>query len=124
LHIYLPLPPRTPNEAATLVAQLVATKVAGAQPKESTSERSVKARGAATVYVDYLQNIQGKTVAGPYCVRAKPGATVSTPLKWSELTDDLDTRDFHIANAAERFEKIGDIWSEAMKKKNSLRALV
>jgi bifunctional non-homologous end joining protein LigD len=124
LHIYLPLPPRTPNEAATLVAQMIATKVATAHPKEATIERSVKARGAAMVYVDYLQNIQGKTVAGPYCVRAKPGATVSTPLKWTELTDKLDPRAFHLRNAAERFEKIGDIWSEAMKKKNSLQALV
>lgn len=124
LHIYLPLPPNTPNEAATLVAQMIATKVADAHPKEATIERSVKARGAATVYVDYLQNIQGKTVAGPYCVRAKPGATVSTPLKWTELTDDLDPRAFHLGNAAERFEKIGDIWNEAMRKKNSLRALV
>ncbi|PYP53068.1 MAG: DNA ligase D [Gemmatimonadetes bacterium] len=124
LHIYLPLPPRTPNDAATLVAQMIATKVAEAHPKETTIERFVKARGAATVYVDYLQNIQGKTVAGPYCVRAKPGATVSAPLKWSELTDDLDPRDYHLGNAAERFEKIGDIWNEAMGKKNSLRALV
>jgi bifunctional non-homologous end joining protein LigD len=124
LHIYLPLPPNTPNDAATLVAQLIATKVADAHPKEATIERSVKARGAATVYVDYLQNIQGKTVAGPYCVRAKPGATVSTPLKWTELTDALDPRDFHLGNAAERFEKLGDIWNEAMRKKNSLRALV
>ncbi|HEY3745554.1 MAG TPA: DNA ligase D [Gemmatimonadaceae bacterium] len=124
LHIYLPLPPRTPNAAATLVAQMIATKVADAHPKEATIERSVKARGPATVYVDYLQNIQGKTVAGPYCVRAKPGATVSTPLKWAELTDKLDPRAFHLGNAAERFEKIGDIWSEAMKKKNSLRALI
>ena len=124
LHIYLPLPPRTPNEAATLVAQVVATKVASAHPKEATIERMVKARGAAMVYVDYLQNIQGKTVAGPYCVRAKPGATVSTPLRWDELSDDLDPRDFNVGNAAERFEKIGDIWNEAMKKKNSLRALV
>jgi bifunctional non-homologous end joining protein LigD len=124
LHIYLPLPPKTPNEAATIVAQMIATKVAGAHPKEATVERSVKARGAATVYVDYLQNIQGKTVAGPYCVRAKPGATVSTPLKWSELTDDLDPHDFNLGSAAERFEKVGDIWNEAMKKKNSLRALV
>ena len=123
LHIYLPLPPRTPNAAATLVAQMIATKVADAHPKEATIERSVKARGPATVYVDYLQNIQGKTVAGPYCVRAKPGATVSTPLKWAELTDKLDPRAFHLGNAAERFEKVGDIWSEAMKKKNSLRAL-
>ncbi|HEX2693961.1 MAG TPA: DNA ligase D [Gemmatimonadaceae bacterium] len=124
LHIYLPLPPKTPNEAATLVAQMIATKVADAHPKEATIERFVKARGAATVYVDYLQNIQGKTVAGPYCVRAKAGATVSTPLKWSELTEDLDPRDFHLGNAADRFEKVGDIWNEAMKKKNSLRALV
>jgi bifunctional non-homologous end joining protein LigD len=124
LHIYLPLPPNTPNEAATLVAQMIATKVADAHPKEATIERSVKARGAATVYFDYLQNIQGKTVAGPYCVRAKPGAVVSTPLKWTELTDDLDPREFHLGNAAERFEKLGDIWNEAMRKKNSLRALV
>jgi bifunctional non-homologous end joining protein LigD len=124
LHIYLPLPPKTPNEAATLVAQVIATKVASGHPKEATVERSVKARGAATVYIDYLQNIQGKTVAGPYCVRAKPGATVSTPLKWTELTEDLDMREFHLGNAADRFEKIGDIWNEAMRKKNSLRALV
>jgi bifunctional non-homologous end joining protein LigD len=124
LHIYLPLPPRTPNAAATLVAQMIATKVADAHPKEATIERSVKARGPATVYVDYLQNIQGKTVAGPYCVRAMPGATVSTPLKWAELTDKLDPRAFHLGNTADRFEKIGDVWSEAMKKKNSLRALI
>ena len=124
LHIYLPLPPSTPNEAATLVAQMIATKVAAAHPKEATIERSVKARGAAMVYVDYLQNIQGKTVAGPYCARAKPGASVSTPLKWTELTDALDPRDFHLGNAAGRFERIGDIWNEAMRKKNSLRALV
>jgi len=124
LHIYLPLPPRTPNEAATLVAQMIATKVAEAHPKEATIERFVKARGAATVYIDYLQNIRGKTVAGPYCARARPGAPVSTPLQWTELTDDLDPRDFTIANAAERFEKLGDIWGKAMKKKNSLRALV
>src|SRR5687767_4374160 len=124
LHIYLPLPPRTPNDAATLVAQMIATKVADAHPKEATIERFVKARGGATVYVDYLQNIKGKTVAGPYCVRARPGATVSTPIEWSELTEDLQPRNFTIANAPERFEKVGDIWGEAMKKKNSLRALV
>lgn len=124
LHIYLPLPPKTPNEAATLVAQMIATKVADAHPKEATIERFVKARGGATVYVDFLQNIQGKTVAGPYSVRAKPGATVSTPLRWTELTDGLDPRDFTLGNAADRFEKVGDIWKEAMKKKNSLRALV
>jgi bifunctional non-homologous end joining protein LigD len=103
---------------------MIATKVAEAHPKESTIERFVKARGGATVYVDYLQNIKGKTVAGPYCVRARPGATVSTPLEWDELTEDLEPRNFNIANAPDRFAKVGDIWGEAMKKKNTLKSLV
>jgi bifunctional non-homologous end joining protein LigD len=124
LHIYLPLPPKTPNDAATLVAQMIATKVAEAHPKEATIERFVKARGGATVYVDYLQNIKGKTVAGPYCVRARPGATVSTPIDWDELTEDLEPRNFNIANAPDRFAKVGDIWGQAMKRKNSLKSLV
>ena len=124
LHIYLPLPPDTPNEAATLVAQIVATRVAEAHPKVATIERWVKSRGAATVYVDYLQNIIGKTVAGAYSARANPDAMVSTPLEWDELTDDLDPREFTIETAPKRFAEVGDIWNAQMKKKNSLRALI
>lgn len=124
LHIYIPLPPETPNEAATLVAQMIATEVAHAHPKVATIERAVKARGAATVYVDFLQNIIGKTVAGAYSVRARPHPTVSTPLSWDELDDDLDPRNFTIDTVHERFERLGDLWNPAMKKKNSLRALL
>ena len=124
LHIYLPLPPNTPNEAATLVAQIVATRVSEAHPKIATIERWVKQRGAATVYVDYLQNIIGKTVAGAYSARANPDAMVSTPIEWDELTDDLDPRKFTIETAPARFAEVGDIWAKAMKKRNSLRALV
>lgn len=123
VHIYLPLPPKTPNEAATLVAQIIATRVAEAYPKVATIERSVKARGATTVYVDYLQNIIGKTVAGAYSARANDDAMISTPLEWNELTDDLDPREFTIETAPARFAKIGDIWSAALKKPNSLKAL-
>jgi bifunctional non-homologous end joining protein LigD len=120
LHIYIPLPPKTPTEAATLVAQVVATRVADEHPREATIERSVKARGGATVYVDYLQNIKGKTIAGAYCVRAKQGATVSTPLLWEELDDDLDPRQFTVASVPDRLRKLGDVWAAAMKRKNSL----
>lgn len=123
LHIFIPLPPKTPNAAATLVAQLIATRVAEAHPKIATIERSVKARGATTVYVDYLQNIIGKTVAAAYAVRARPGATVSTPLSWDELNDDLDPQEFTLETAPARFARVGDLWTPAMKKKNSLRAL-
>ena len=123
IHVYLPLPPKTPNESATIVAQIIATRVAEANPKVATIERSVKARGVTTVYVDYLQNIIGKTVASPYSARAKPDALVSTPLGWEELTDDLDPRDFTIESAPERFTIVGDLWAAALKKPNSLRAL-
>lgn len=124
LHIYIPLPPRTPNDAATLVAQMIATEVAQAHPKAATIERAVKARGATAVYVDFLQNIIGKTVAAAYSVRARPEPTVSTPIAWDELDDDLDPRNFTIDTAPQRFEKVGDLWNPALKKKNSLRALL
>lgn len=124
LHIYIPLPPKTPNEAATLLAQMIATRVAGDHPKIATVERSVKARGATTVYVDYLQNIVGKTVAGAYSVRARPHPTVSTPLDWSELESDLDPLDFTIETTPGRFAERGDIWNRCLKKKNSLSAFL
>jgi bifunctional non-homologous end joining protein LigD len=124
MHIYLPLPAKTPNEAATLVAQIIATQVAEANPKVATIERAVKARPATAVYVDYLQNIIGKTVAGAYSGRANPDALVSTPLRWEELTDDLDPREFTIETASGRFGKVGDIWAAALKKPNSLKRSV
>ena len=124
MHVYLPLPPQTPNEAATLIAQIVAERVVREHPKEATVKRFVKQRGEAMVYVDYLQNIKGKTVAGAYCVRAREGATVSTPIEWDELDENLDPRDFTIDSVMERFADKGDIWATAMKKKNSLKKLL
>jgi len=123
LHIFLPLPPRTSNESALLVAQIVATRVAMAHPKEATVERTVADRPKSSVYVDYLQNILGKSVAAAYAVRARPGATVSTPLEWTELAPSLDPRDFTIETVTERFARVGDLWSAALKKRNSAAAL-
>ena len=120
IHIVIPLPPKTPEEAALLVAQLIATRVAEAHPREATIERSVKARPPAAVYVDYLQNIRAKTVAGVYAVRAKPGATVSTPLRWEELSASIDPRAFTIETVPRRVERLGDLWGKAMSRRNSL----
>jgi bifunctional non-homologous end joining protein LigD len=124
IHIFVPLPPKTPEKAATIVAQLIATRIAEAHPREATVERSVKARPPAAVYVDYLQNIRGKTVAAAYAVRAKPGATVSTPLLWKELTSGLDPRAFDIETVPQRIERLGDVWGPAVRRKNSLRGVL
>jgi bifunctional non-homologous end joining protein LigD len=123
LHVVVPLPPRTSNETALVLAQLVATRVAKAHPRQATVERSVKARPPGAVYVDYLQNIRSKTVAGVYCVRAKPGATVSTPLEWAELTPRVDPREHTIVTVPGRIAKKGDIWGRVMKRGNPPRAL-
>ena len=123
LHIAIPLPLRTPYETGVLLAQLVATRVSEAHPREATVERSVKARPPAAIYVDYLQNVKGKSVASAYCVRAKPGATVSTPLEWKELRSGLDPRQFTIETVPARIVKLGDIWSSAIKRRNSAASI-
>lgn len=124
IHIYLPLPPGTPLEAATLVAQIIATRVASKHPRQATVERTVKKRPRGTVYVDYLQNILGKTIAGVYAVRAKAAATVSTPLDWAELTDDLELGAFTLQSVPDRVREVGDLWSPAMSTPNSLERLL
>ncbi|HEY8796218.1 MAG TPA: DNA ligase D [Gemmatimonadaceae bacterium] len=123
LHIVIPLPPRTPYEAGLLLAQLIATRVAEGHPRDATVQRSVKARPPAAVYVDYLQNVKGKSVASAYCVRARAGATVSTPLQWKELNESLNPRELTIETVPARIIKLGDIWTSALKAKNTTAAV-
>jgi bifunctional non-homologous end joining protein LigD len=77
------------------------------------------------IYVDFLQNREGQTIAAPYCVRPVPKAPVSTPLEWKELTDKLDPKDFTIKTILPRLTKKGDIWEPFRKHKgiNMLKAL-
>jgi bifunctional non-homologous end joining protein LigD len=123
MHIVLPLGPNVPNDGARMVAELVATAVADRHPREATVVRGVKERPSGTVYVDYLQNIRGKTVAGVYSARASEGATVSTPLRWDEVRAGLDVKDFTIDNVPARIAKAGDLWAKGMKKPNDLEHL-
>jgi bifunctional non-homologous end joining protein LigD len=75
----------------------------------------VKRRPRGTIYVDYLQNILGKTLATAYSVRATDYAGVSTPLKWNEVKPGLDPRDFTIRTALDRFAEVGDLWAPVRK---------
>ena len=71
----------------------------------------VKKRPRGTVYVDFLQNILGKTLATAYSARASDFAGVSTPIEWEELDSGLDPRDFTIVTAPQRFREVGDLWA-------------
>jgi bifunctional non-homologous end joining protein LigD len=108
-HIYIPLPPETPYDAGLLLCQIVATVVSQKHPKQATVERSVKLRGRR-VYVDFLQNIPGKTLATAYSARASEYAGVSAPLTWKEVDQGVERESFTIKTMAGRFRAAGDPW--------------
>jgi bifunctional non-homologous end joining protein LigD len=110
LHVYIPLPPRTTYESGLLLCHIVATMVAMKHGRIATVERAVAKRGKK-VYVDYLQNIEGKTLATVYSARASEFAGVSTPLTWDEVYEGVEPHDFTLRTALARFEKVGDLWA-------------
>ena len=93
-----------------LLAQIIATVVAHKHPGAATVERSVRARGAR-VYVDFLQNILGKTLASAYSARASSYAGVSTPLTWKEVDAGVRREDFTIETVPARLREVGDLWN-------------
>ena len=110
LHIYIPLPPGTPYEAGLLFCQIVATVVAQKHPKAATVERSVDARGTR-VYVDYLQNIHGKTLATRL---QRAGQRLRRRVDAADVEGDRRGRareDFTIQTVPARLEKVGDLWA-------------
>jgi bifunctional non-homologous end joining protein LigD len=110
LHVFVPMPAGTPYEAGLLYAQIVATVVAGRHAREATVERSLVARGRR-VYLDYLQNMRGKTLASVYSVRANDWAGVSMPITWDEADAGVDPRAFTMATAPARLAAVGDLWA-------------
>jgi bifunctional non-homologous end joining protein LigD len=116
VHVYVPLPPDTPYEAGLLFCQIIATVVANKHPREATIERSLRARGKR-VYVDFLQNAPGKTLASAYSARASDDAGVSTPLRWEEVDAGVAREDFTIATVPERLAQVGDLWAQVRESK-------
>ncbi len=119
LHIFIPLPKGTPYQAGMLFCQIVATMVSTKHPKVATVERTVRKRKDKTIYVDYLQNIQGKTLACAYSARASAFAGVSAPLTWQEVHDSPTPRDFTIDTIEARLKRVGDLWEGLRRHKGA-----
>ena len=115
IHVYLPiLENRFTYEDVRVFAEAIARIVVQGAPEIATIERVVRKRKTGMVYVDYLQNVKGKTVASVYSPRAVPGGCVSTPLKWEEFKKPLDPRDYTIMNVFKRIDKFGDLFAPAL----------
>src|SRR6185503_2167771 len=89
LHIYVPLGAKYDYDVAREFAELIAHMVHERVPK-ITSILRLPAKRQGKVYLDFLQNRKGQTLAAPYSARPHPGAPVSTPLEWSEVNEKLD----------------------------------
>ncbi len=104
LHLLLPLGRQCTHEQARQLASLLARLVAQQLPEIASVARSPHQR-KGKVYVDALQNGYGKLLVAPYSVRPRPGAPVSAPLAWSEVTAKLDPRRFTLETMPQRLRR-------------------
>jgi len=107
LHVLVPLGRQCTFEQSRGLGELMAKVVAHDMPDIATTVRQVGRRGGR-VYIDYLQNGHGRLLASPLSVRPRPGATVSTPLRWDEVEAGLDPDVFTIKTVPQRLERLGD----------------
>ena len=111
LHIYIYLAAQYDYDFIKQFANYVAQLIHEQQPDVTSLERSLDKR-KGLIYIDYLQNRRGQTVAAPYSVRPKPGATVSMPLSWEEVNEDLQIKNFSLKNVPQLLKKREDPWKE------------
>ncbi|HLI92530.1 MAG TPA: DNA ligase D, partial [Puia sp.] len=121
LHVYFPLGAKYSYEHSKEFARLVVQRVHEEIPAFTTVERMVAAR-RGRMYLDFLQNRPQATIAAPYSVRPKPGATVSAPLRWEEVKKGLSMQDFTIRNMAARLKEAGDLFQPVLGKGISMEA--
>ena len=118
IHVIVPITRRSTFEDTYAFAELLSRRLEAAYPGEVTTEWLKKKRSG--VLVDHRQNGWGKTIASVYSVRPKPGAPVSTPLRWEELTEEVRPRDFTMAVALDRVARHGDLFEPVLRGGQSL----
>lgn len=109
LHIVIPLAAQYDYDQSRDFAKVICYMVHGMLPKITSMERN-PAKRKDKIYLDFLQNRKGQTIAAPYCLRPKPGATASAPLEWKEVKKGLKKEEFNIHTMAKRLEKKGDLF--------------
>lgn len=127
MHIYIPMGAKYNYEQVKNFAHLLCIKINEQIPEITSLERNPKNR-KRKVYLDFLQNNRGQTLASVYSARPKPEAPVSTPLKWNEVIKTLRPEDFTIKNIPARLQKHGDLFEDTLGKgidiKKILRRLI
>ncbi len=116
IHIYIPMGGKYDFDQVKDFAHILMKQVNERLPEITTLERSLQKRDTQKIYLDYLQNRTGQTLASAYSLRPKQGASVSMPLDWNELKPGLKPTDFNINNALDRIKEKGDLFKPVLGK--------
>lgn len=114
IHIYIPLGAKYSYDQSQMFARLLVSIVHEQLPDFTSLERQIRNRDG-NMYLDFLQNRPGATIACAYSLRPKAGATVSMPLHWEEVKKGLKMKDFTIENALARIKSEGDLFKGTLK---------
>lgn len=116
IHVYIPMGGKYDFDQVKDFAHILMQQVQERLPDITTLERNLKKRDDDKIYLDYLQNRTGQTLASAYSLRPKEGASVSMPLDWEELKPGLKPTDFNIHNALDRIKEKGDLFKPVLGK--------
>jgi bifunctional non-homologous end joining protein LigD len=117
MHIYIPLKAKYTYDQSRMLARLVVEMANKDERIASfTSLQRTPAKRKKKIYLDFLQNREIQTLAAPYSVRPRPGATVSTPLHWEELKKGLKPEKFTMLNIMDRLKDEGDLFKPVLGK--------
>jgi bifunctional non-homologous end joining protein LigD len=120
LHVVVPLTPKAGWDEAKGFARDLAERMEADSPGRYISKATKKARNGL-IYIDYLRNGRGATAIAAYSTRARPGAPVSVPLAWDELSPAIKPNHFNVGNLPARLERMrNDPWAEVLKIKQHL----
>lgn len=123
IHIYIPMGAKYTYEQVKNFAHLLCIEINKQIPELTSLERHPKDR-RGKIYLDFLQNNRGQTLASVYSVRPRPEAPVSTPLKWEEVTLKLRPEQFTIKNIPTRLQKHGDIFKGVLGKGEDIKKIL
>jgi bifunctional non-homologous end joining protein LigD len=115
LHVYAPLKPHADWDAVKTFAHDLANAMARDNPRKYLAMASKGAR-RGRIFIDYLRNGRGATAVAAYSTRARPGATVSTPLAWDELGPDVRSDRFTVGNLLHRLSHADDPWKDLRRR--------
>lgn len=120
IHVYVPIEARYSYQEIADVAERIAKQIVKQNPEMTTTIRGLSGRKPNQVYIDHLQNAQGKTIVAPYSVRERAGATVSAPLEWKEVRGNVTPADFTIKSMPKRIQSKGDLFAAVLANKQRL----